>query len=283
MIAVTGATGQLGRLVVKSLQGKTAKENLLALVRSPEKAADLGISTRSFDYDLPEELPVALANVDILVLISSSEVGKRTQQHRNVIEAAKKAQVKRIVYTSLLHADTSEMPILPGEHVETEALLKDSGIDYTILRNGWYTENYTASAPLAVQHGALIGSAGDGKISSATRSDYAEAAAVIATTTNPDKKIYELAGDHAYTLSDLAKTISQQSGKDISYVNLPESEYAEKLVEAGLPKELAGAIAQFDTGASKGALYSDDKSLSKLIGRPTTPLSESVQAAFDNQ
>ncbi|MGJ8526504.1 Quinone oxidoreductase 2 [Halomonadaceae bacterium LMG 33818] len=283
MIAVTGANGQLGRLVVEYLLNKTTKENLLALVRSPEKAADLGISTRSFDYDLPEELPIALANVDVLVLISSSEVGKRTQQHRNVIEAAKKAQVKRIVYTSLLHADTSVMPILPDEHKATETLIKESGIDYTILRNGWYTENYTDSAPSAVQHGALLGSAGDGRISSATRSDYAEAAAVIATTAHPDKKIYELAGDHAYTLSDLAEKISQASGKDVPYVNLPENEYAEKLVEAGLPKDLAGAIAQFDIGASKGALYSDDKSLSKLIGRPTTPLSESVQAALDNQ
>jgi NAD(P)H dehydrogenase (quinone) len=279
-IAITGATGQLGRLVVAKLKTKVPAERIAALVRTPAKAADLGVTVREADYGKPEKLDRALAEVDTLLLISSNEVGQRAVQHRNVIEAAKKAGVKRIVYTSLLHADASVITILADEHLATEAELKNSGIAFTILRNGWYTENYTASIPAAVARGAFIGSAGDGKISSAARADYAEAAVAVLTSEGHDGKTYELAGDEAYTLSDLAAEISRQTGKNIPYKNLPEADYTAALEGFGLPQPVARAYASFDTGASKGALFDNGRELSRLIRRPTTSLAASVAAAL---
>ena len=270
-IGVTGATGQLGRIVVEKLKQKVAAESIVALVRTPEKAADLGLEARVFDYSKPESLAVALKGIDKLLLISSNEIGQRLPQHKAVIEAAKQAGVKLLVYTSILHADTSSLG-LAGEHLATEALLKASGLVYTILRNGWYTENYTGSAKGAIGAGAFIGCAGKGKISSAARVDYAEAAAVVLAGEGHENKIYELAGDEAYTLPELAAEISRQSGKTIPYNNLTETQYADILKSFGLPESLAEMLADSDTGASKGGLYDDSHVLSTLIGRPTTPL-----------
>ena len=279
-IGITGATGQLGRLVVEKLKERGgSSDSLVALVRTPAKAADLQIEARVFDYAKPETLVESLKGIDHLLLISGSEIGQRIAQHANVIEAAKKANVKWIVYTSLLHADTSSLN-LAEEHLATEKALKTSGIAYTILRNGWYTENYTGSVAGAVAGGAFIGSAGDGKISSATRADLAEAAAVVLAGPVQDGKVYELAGDETYTLSDLTAEISRQTGKTIPYKNLSEAEYANALKGFGLPEGLAQAIAGWDIGASKNDLFDDGKQLSKLIGRPTTPLSEVVKEAL---
>ncbi len=279
-IAITGATGQLGRLVIDRLKAKVPSQDIIALVRTPAKAASLGVEVREADYGKPGTLARALKGVDTLLLISSNEVGKRAAQHRNVIEAAKKAGVKRMVYTSLLHADTSAITILADEHLATEAALKAFGIPYTILRNGWYTENYTASVAGAIRGGAFLGSAGSGRISSAARADYAEAAAVVLAGEGHEGRTYELAGDESYTLADLAAEISRQTGKTIPYRNLPEAEYAAALAKVGLPAAMAQAFANFDTGASKGALLDNGHQLSKLIGRPTTPLSASVAAAL---
>jgi NAD(P)H dehydrogenase (quinone) len=278
-IAITGATGQLGRLVVDQLKTRLPAQPLVALVRSPAKAADLGIAAREADYARPETLAVALAGIDTLLLISSSEIGQRAVQHRNVIDAAKKAGVKRIVYTSLLHADTSPLSLAP-EHRETEAMLRAAGIPFTLLRNGWYTENYTGSIPGALAGGAFIGSAGDGRISSAARADYAAAAVAVLTSPGHDGKTYELAGDAAYTLADLAAEISRQTGKTIPYKNLPEADYAAALTGFGLPAGFAQAIAGWDVAASKGALFDDGRQLSRLIGRATTPLSAVVAGAL---
>lgn len=278
-IAVTGATGQLGRIVVEKLKQKVPPAQIVALVRSPEKAGDLGVTARAADYARPETLGAALDGVETLLLISSSEVGQRTVQHQNVIDAAKAAGVGRIVYTSLLHADRSPLS-LAQEHLATEAALKASGVPHTILRNGWYTENYTGSIPGALAGGAFIGSAGDGKISGAPRADYAEAAVAALTRTDLDGKTLELAADEAWTLSDLAAEISKQTGKDIPYKNLPEADYAAVLAGVGLPQPLAAAIAGWDVGTSQGALFDDGKQLSTLIGHPTTPLSVSVTAAL---
>jgi NAD(P)H dehydrogenase (quinone) len=278
-IGITGATGQLGRLVVSKLKSKVSADNIVALARSQQKGADLGVTVREADYAKPETLNSALEGIDTLLLISSSEVGQRATQHHNVIEAAKKAGVKWIVYTSLLHADTSSLS-LAEEHRQTEAELKKSGIPYTILRNGWYTENYAGSIPGALAGGAFIGSAGDGKISSASREDFADAAVAVLTGQGQEGKIYELAGDEAYTLNDLAAEISRQTGKDIPYKNLPEADYASALAGFGLPEGLAKAIAGWDVSASKGALYDDSRQLSKLIGHPTTPMKETVAEAL---
>lgn len=278
-IAVTGATGHLGRILIARLKQKAPSEKIVALARNTAKAADLGVDVREADYEKPETLDRALAGIDTLMLISSSEVGKRATQHQNILDAAKKAGIRRIVYTSLLHADTSPLGLAP-EHVQTENALKQSGIAHTILRNGWYTENYTGSVPGAVQAGALAGSAGDGRISSATREDFADAAVAVLTSDGHDGKVYELAGDDAHTLADLAAEISRQTGKDIPYANLPQAEYAAVLKGVGLPEGVAEALAGFDVDASNGALFDDSRQLSTLIGRPTTPLADAVAAAL---
>jgi len=270
-IGVTGATGQLGRLVVEKLKQKVAADSVVALVRNPEKAADLGVETRPFDYTQPETLVTSLKGIDKLLLISGNEIGQRLPQHKAVIEAAKQAGVKQITYTSILHADSSPLG-LAGEHLGTEVSIKESGLTYTILRNGWYTENYTGSAKGAVGAGAFIGNAGDGKIASAARVDYAEAAAVVLAGEGHENKTYELAGDEAYTLTELAAEISRQTGKIVPYNNLTEAEYAGILKSFGLPDGLAEMLTDSDTGASKGGLFDDSRALSKLIGRPSTPL-----------
>lgn len=280
-IAVTGATGQLGRLIVADLKTRLASDAIVALVRDPAKAADLGVAARRFDYDAsPEpELAAALAGVDKLILISGNEVGKRAAQHRRAIDAAKAAGVGEIIYTSLLHADHSPLN-LAEEHVATEAMLKASGIAHVVLRNGWYAENYTGSIGAALEHGAVIGAAGAGKIAAAARKDYAEAAAAVAAGNGHQGKIYELVADQPWTLADYAAEISRQTGKEIPYINLPEADYAAALVKAGLPEGFAAMIASWDIGASQGALYDDSRALSTLIGRPTTPLADVVKAAL---
>lgn len=277
-VAITGATGHLGRLTIAKLKTLLPAGEIVALARSPEQA-DLGVETRAFDYEQPQMLAAALAGVDKLLLISSNEIGKRASQHRAVIAAAKAAGVKEIVYTSLLHAERSPLS-LAAEHVATEAALAGSGIPHTILRNGWYAENYTGSIAPALVHGAFAGSAGQGRISGAARADYAEAAAVVLAGQGHAGKTYELAADSAWTLADLAAEISAQTGRDIPYVDLPEADYAAALVGAGLPEALAAAIAGWDVGASQGALYDDSRTLSGLIWRPTTPLAEVVKAAL---
>ncbi len=278
-IAVTGATGQLGRLVIAKLKERTAADQIVALARSPEKASDLGVQVRPFDYARSDSLAPALAGVETLLLISSSEVGRRSAQHRDVISAAQAAGVRRIVYTSLLHADSSPLD-LAAEHLDTEAALAQADIPTTILRHGWYSENYTGSISGALAGGAFLGSAGDARIASAARADYAEAAAVVLTTTGHDGRVYELAGDTAWTLSDLADEISRQTGRDIPYKDLAAAEYAAILRSFGLPEGLAGAIAGWDVAASRGALFDDGRQLSTLIGRPTTSLAAVVEAAL---
>jgi len=280
-IAITGSTGKLGRLVVKGLKDKGNLE-LIALARTASKAADLGVPVRVADYSKPETLGPALAGVETLLLISSSEIGQRASQHSNVIAAAKQAGVKRIVYTSLLHADTSPLS-LADEHRRTEAELRASGVPHTILRNGWYTENYMMALGGALAGGAVLGSAGDGRISSAARVDFAEAAVVALTDDSHGGRTYELAGDESYTLSDLAAELSRQTGKSIPYKNLSEADYASTLLRFGVPDGLAQAFASWDAAASRGALFDDGRQLSKLIGRPTTPLAQSMATTLAAQ
>jgi NAD(P)H dehydrogenase (quinone) len=282
MIVVTGATGQLGRLVIAALLKKVPAAEIVAAVRNPEKANDFaesGIQVRYADYSQPASWDEALKGADKVLLISSSEIGQRVNQHRSVIDAAKRSGVKLLAYTSVLHAGISPLG-LAAEHRETEALLSASGIPFVLLRNGWYTENYTAGAPAALTHGGVYGCAGDGRISSAARADYAEAAAAVLTADNQAGRVYELAGDTAYTLTELAAEISRQIGKNIGYVNLPQTEYKDLLVKVGLPEVIAELLADSDSGAAKGALFDDNRQLSKLIGRPTTSLATAIAAVL---
>lgn len=278
MYAVTGASGQLGRLVVEALLGKVAARDIVALVRNPESIADFaakGVVVRVFDYDAPETLVPALAGVTRLLLISGNAVGSRVPQHRAVIDAAKAAGVALIAYTSILHGQASPMA-LAAEHKATEDLLAASGLPTALLRNGWYTENYLMGAGPAIAHGVLLGSAGDGVISAASRADYAEAAAVVLT--RGEAGTFELAGDSGFTLAELAAALAEISGKPVAYQNLPQADYAKALEGAGLPAPFAAILADSDARAGEGALFDDSHTLSSLIGRPTTPWRETVAA-----
>ncbi|SNR93034.1 MULTISPECIES: SDR family oxidoreductase [unclassified Azospirillum] len=282
-ILVTGATGQLGRLVVQSLRTLVGADRIIVAVRDPAKAADLaavGVEVRAADYNQPAQLATAFAGVDRVLLISSSEVGSRVPQHRHVIDAAVKAGVKLLAYTSLLQGDASPLP-LKAEHVATEAYLQAAGLPFVLLRNGWYTENYNGFIPSALEHGALFGAAGEGRIAAAARADYAEAAArVIAEGEAHAGKIYELAGDQPFTLADWAATLAQAAGKPVAYQNLPEAEFRGLLVKVGLPEPVADLLASSDAGAAQGGLFDDSHTLSRLIGRPTTSLVTVLTAAL---
>jgi NAD(P)H dehydrogenase (quinone) len=283
MIVITGASGQLGRLVIEELLKSVPANQLVAAVRTPEKVDDLaklGVVVRKADYNDLHLLQKAFAGADKVLLISSSEIGQRAQQHANAIEAAKNAGVQLIAYTSILHADTTPLS-LGEEHKKTENLLKKAGIPHVLLRNGWYTENYTSGITYALQSGVVMDCAGNGKISSAARADFAAAAAAVLITDNQADKVYELAGDEAFTLNDFAAELSRQSGKTIKYNNVTEAEYATALKNAGLPEVLATLLADSGTGASEGGLFDSSKTLSKLINRPTTSLSEVIKQALN--
>ncbi|GGO35830.1 NAD(P)-dependent oxidoreductase [Gemmobacter aquaticus] len=274
-IAITGATGQLGRLAIAALQARGATP--IALVRDTAKAADLGVPARAFDYRTADA--AALEGVETLVLISSNDFDDRAGQHRKVIAAAKEAGVGRIIYTSILKGDASPM-ILAQDHIATEAAIRDSGIAATILRNGWYTENYTGALGAALEHGAILGAAAEGRVSTAARKDYAEAIAVTALDAGHAGKVYELAGDEGYTLAELAAEVARQSGKPVGFVNLPQADYAKALEGFGLPAGFAAVLADSDARAGEGALFDDSRTLSRLIGRATTPMSATVRDAL---
>ena len=280
MIAITGATGQLGRLVVQALLQSEPANQVIAAVRNPAKAQDLaalGVQVRQADYAQPDTLRAAFAGVDKLLLISSSEVGQRFAQHSAVIDAAKAAGVKLIAYTSILRADTSALG-LAAEHKETEAALQASGVPFVLLRNGWYTENYAGVVGTAVQYGAVMGAAREGRIAAASRADYAAAAAAVLVKDGQAGKVYELAGDTAFTMAEFAAEIAKQSGKPVKYADMPQAVYAAELVKVGLPEGFAALLADSDAAAANGGLFDDGKQLSQLIGRATTPISQTIAA-----
>ncbi|MCB8882657.1 SDR family oxidoreductase [Acidisoma cellulosilytica] len=282
MYAVTGATGQLGRLAIELLLKTVPASQIVAAVRTPSKALDLaarGVIVREADYSRPETLSTALAGVDKLLLISSTEVSGRLPQHRAVIEAAQKAKVSLLAYTSMLHADTSGAQ-LALEHRQTEEAIATSGLPAAILRNGWYTENHLMALPAALEHGAFVGAAKDGLFSSAPRADYAAAAVAVLTAPDQAGKTYELAADKAFTLADLAAEMAHQSGKPVVYNDLSAEAYQNVLTGIGLPDDFAALLVDADVAASRDELFHDSGALSKLIGRPTTSMKDSIAAAL---
>jgi NAD(P)H dehydrogenase (quinone) len=267
-IVVTGATGPFGRHAIETLlRNGTPASEIVGVGRQIEKIADLGVATRRVDYDDPESLRAAFEGADRVLFVSASEAGKRLEQHRNVVEAAKAAGVSLIVYTSIVKADTSDL-LLAAEHQATEQMLIDSGLPYVFLRNSWYLENYDIAA--ALDRG-LVGASGHGKISAATRFDLAEAAAAVVAGEGHERQVYELGGE-PFTLPELAAVISRESGREVSYTDLPEEKYTEVLVGAGLPEGFAAVLADSDRGAAKGYLHAEGDDLARLLGRPVTPL-----------
>lgn len=282
-ILVTGATGQLGRLAIDALLARgVAAGDVVALVRDADRAVDLaerGVTLRVGSFDDPASLDAALVGVDRLLFISGSEVGRRAEQHRNVVDAAVRAGVELVAYTSIVRADTSPLA-LADEHRVTEAALAASGLPTVLLRNSWYVENYTGQVPVQLEHGAVLGAAGEGRVSAATRADFAEAAAVAVTQDGHAGQVYELGGDEAFTLAEYAAELSEQSGATVAYRDLSVADYAGALVGAGLPEGYAQALASSDDGLKHGGLLVETGHLSRLIGRPTTPLSEALAAAL---
>jgi NAD(P)H dehydrogenase (quinone) len=282
MIAITGATGHLGRLVIASLLEKMPASAIIAAVRNADKAKDLavqGVKVRIADYNEPQAWDAALRGAEKVLLISSSEVGQRAKQHRSVIDAAKRGGVKLLAYTSILRADTSLIG-LAAEHKETESNIRRSGTPHVFLRNSWYTENYTAGIPAILASGAMYGCGGSGRTSTAARVDYAEAAAAALILPDQAGRIYELAGDTAYTHEEFVHEVSRQTGRKIRYVNLTEADYRKALEKGGMPGRVAALIGDSDAAAAKGALFEEGRMLSRLINRPTTPMSVSVAEAL---
>ncbi|MCW2586711.1 MAG: NAD(P)-dependent oxidoreductase [Frankiales bacterium] len=281
-LVVTGATGQLGRHVITELLARGVPAGqIVAAVRQPEKAADLaaqGVQVRQADYTKPDTLRTAFAGATKILLISSSEVGQRAAQHANVIAAAKEAGAGLLAYTSIARADSSTLQ-LAAEHQATEQLVRDSGLPFVLLRNGWYTENYTGQLAVHLEHG-IVGSAGDGRVSAATRADYAAAAAVVLATDGHEGQVYELGGDTAFTMAEYAAALSAASGKAVTYTDLPVEAYTQVLEGAGLPAPVASVLADADAGVARGELHVTSGDLARLAGRPTTPLDEAIKQAL---
>ena len=282
-ILVTGATGHLGRLAVDALLARGVDPaSVSALVRDADRGrdlADLGVDVRLGSYDDPDSLDVALKGVDRLLFVSGSEVGRRVEQHRNVVDAAVRAGVGLVAYTSITRADTSPLGLAP-EHLATERALAASGLPHVLLRNSWYVENYTGQAAQQVEHGVVLGAAGGGRVSAATRADYAEAAAVAVLSDGLAGQVLELGADEAFTLGDYAATLSEAAGAPVAYRDLSVEDYAAALVGAGLPEGYARVLAESDAGLRDGALLVETGDLSRLIGRRTTPLTEAVRIAL---
>jgi len=279
--AVTGATGKLGQLVLDALLEKTEAGNIVALARDPaglQKYDQLGVQVRKADYDDPASLKTALQGVDRLLLISGNAVGQRERQHGNANEAAKEAGVSYLAYTSILNAQGSRLA-LAGEHVLTEKLLENSGLNFDVLRMPWYSENYTDALAPSIEHGAIYGATGNGRLSTAPRADLA-AGSVGALLQSPGGKVYEFAGDESWTMDEFAQEVGRQAGKPVKYVNQSEADYAKTLEGVGLPPPVAAMLASTSYLAGEGELYSESKDLSRLAGRPTTPISETIAAAL---
>ena len=282
MIVVTGATGKLGGHVITSLLEKVPAAQIVAVVRTIEKAAELrslGVQLRQADYSKPATLAAAFAGAEKVLLISSNELGRRFPQHQAVVDASRAANVKLFAYTSILRADTSALS-LATEHLATEQSIRRSGLPFVFLRNGWYLENHTEALAPALQHGVILGAAEDGKFASAARADYAAAAAAVLAGQGHENKIYELAGDESYTLSELAAEVSRVAATPVAYRNLTQGEYEQALLKIGLPAPIAAMLADSDAGAAKGQLDSKAPDLHALIGRPATSLAQAVASAL---
>jgi NAD(P)H dehydrogenase (quinone) len=279
---ITGATGHLGRLVVEALlEREVPAHQILAVGRAVDRIRDLadrGVQVRAVDYDDVSSLQEAFQGAEKVLLVSGNEFGRRVVQHHNVISAAQAAGVELLAYTSVANADQTTMK-LAADHLATEKALADSALPHVLLRNGWYLENYTDQLATFLEHGAVLGSAGDGRISAASRADYAAAAAVVLLSDDQAGRIYELGGDVAFTLSQLAQAIGDAAGRPVEYRDLPVGDYTQVLVGAGLPEQYAAILSDSDRGIARGDLLVTSGDLSRLLGRPTTTLHDAVQAS----
>lgn len=271
-ILVTAASGQLGHLVIDALLARGASpDSIVAGARTVAKAADLadkGVRVVPLDYTVPESIDTALEGVDSVLLISGSDPGARLAGHVNVIEAAARAGVKKLAYTSVSHADTSELVLAP-DHKATEEAIAASGIPAVLLRNNWYIENSAGDLATAARTGVLSAAVGDAAISAAARIDFAEAAAAVMLDDAHIGRTYELAGPRA-TYSDIAAAMSEVLGREVVYTPATAEELAARLSSFGLDEGTVGFVMALDTGIARGDLDVTDSALTDLIGRPAT-------------
>ncbi len=282
-LVVTGASGHLGRLVVESLLVRGIEPGrIVATTRTPENLADLadrGVDVRAADFADRQSLKEAFAGAERILLVSSNDLADRVGGHRNAVEAAAEAGVDLLAYTSILRADASSLA-LAADHRTTEELILESGLPYVFLRNSWYLENYTEQLAPALEHHAVLGSAGEGRVSAAARADYAEAAAVVLSSDGHAGQAYELGGDSAFTLTEYAATLARLAGTEVAYVDQPVADYQAFLASVGVPAPMDSVLADADAGLSRGELFDGSGTLSRLIGRPTTTLEEALRAAL---
>ena len=278
-IVVAGATGQLGRLVVEQLLTRgIAPDEVVAAGRSADMLAQLGklgVRTAVFDYDAPD--PGVFEAGDTFLLTSGPVPGDRVRQHGNALDAAIEAGVARVVYTSAAHADDTPLVLAP-EHAATEALIKASGVPYTIVRNNWYTENYAQTVAQAKDTGVVVGSAGTGRVASATRADYAAAIAAVLATDGHRNAEYELSGDTAWDFDEFAATLSTVLGREVTYRSVSPEEHLAILTGVGLDEATAGFVVALDQNIREGTLADASPDLSRLAGRPSTPLADGLRA-----
>lgn len=282
-IVVTGATGHLGRLVVEHLLADgVPAEQVVATGRRTERLADLaerGVRVAAVDYEDPATLAAALEGAEVVLLVSGSEVGRRVPQHRAVVDAAVAAGARRLVYTSAPHADTTPLVLAP-EHKATEEIIRASGLTFTLLRNGWYTENYVGDVRQARESGEIVAAVGEGRVASAPRDDFAAAAAVVLRTEGHDDAVYELAGDVAWSFDELAAAASEVLGRPVSFRAVTSEQRRADLLAAGLDEGTAGFVVALEENTRDGLLAGGTHDLSRLLGRPTTPLVEGLRAAL---
>jgi NAD(P)H dehydrogenase (quinone) len=280
-IVVPAVSGNLGRLIVQDLLDRGVPAgDIVAGARKPEVIADLadaGVRTTRIDYDDPASVEAAISPGDTFVLISGAFSPDRSRQHADAITAAKRAGTGHILYVGALRAAESASP-LANSHAPTEVSVRESGLPFTLLRNGWYTENYGREIPALRENGVLVASVGDARVASATRLDLAQAVGAVLTTDGHVGKTYELSGDVAWNYDDLAAAFSEVLGRDVVYRRVDTQEHVELLTGAGVPEEFATMIATVDAGIGEGAFAYQNGDLARLIGRPTTPLVEALRA-----
>ncbi|WP_406028605.1 SDR family oxidoreductase [Nocardioides sp. NBC_00850] len=278
-IAITGASGQLGRLVADQLLTTVDPAEVVLLTRDPAKLADYaerGADVRAADFSKPDELAEAFAGVERVLLISTDAVGARVEGHLAAIDAAVKAGVRHMAYTSVSGPTADNPAGVVADHAATEDALRESGLAWTMLRNNLYADMQVDSVAQAAATGQLVTNTGDGGAAYVTRADCAAVAAGVLTGEGHEGKAYDVTGPHAYTAADLAELATEKAGKPVEVVQVDDDAYTAGLVSAGLPDFIAPLLTSFGTATRLGKLATVTDVVEQVGGRKPTPLSALV-------
>lgn len=284
MILITGANGHLGSATIGYLLMKNPLLKLKALVRSEEKGKALkakGVDISIGDYLKYDSLPDAMEGAETILLISSSTLSNRYSQHANAIKAAKESGVRHIVYTSFLKANPDSKFSAGIDHFKTEELIKNSGMSYTIMRNTYYADFLPNIIGNAVETGAIFYSAGNAKVNFALRSEMAEANAVVLSNLSAHKnKVYEITSASKYSFEEIAEFLSELTGKQIKYVDIPVEMLKENIMKSGLPEEVADLMGSIAESMKAGEFDFVDLTLENIIGRKPADLKDFLRNVY---